>query len=458
MGTFGKTFTREIGKSTGKWVSNKVFGDGHATPHKIIHAREREKARVERDNAQNYRVQQKELERNRRERDKRLAQQEKAMAEREKQQMIESNNSEVEDHNNYINVIQSVHKDYSKEMNWQQILESEEPEYVQTSSELKKEITKFTNDYIDDQITEAKGNSKLSLARLVIGKLYEKKYSWIFKIASNKTFFVITGLLCLMGAIYSTSLSGFSKYFILILSAIIFMGVYLIKKGAKDFNVGVALEDKIEELEYSRSILIKKNLTEQEELHQQYLTEKEDFKKVLEIAKGIESKNSQSYTYAINFFNPFRDVNQYGSDISFTVNSNSINVDYFVHSEEVIPNTTKKTIRKGVEVKEEQMPTSRFNEIYQDYVCSCILRISKEVFQLLPVIDNVQVNAKGSVMNTSTGNHEEKTIVSAKINRSKLAELNFELLDPSDSMSNFEHRMDFKKMDGFKPVDEFIFV
>lgn len=458
MGTFGKTFTREIGKSTGKWVSNKVFGDGHATPHKIIHAREREKARVERDNAQNYRVQQKELERNRRERDKRLAQQEKAMAEREKQQMIESNNSEVEDHNNYINVIQSVHKDYSTEMNWQQILESEEPEYVQTSSELKKEITKFTNDYIDDQITEAKGNSKLSLARLVIGKLYEKKYSWIFKIASNKTFFVITGLLCLMGAIYSTSLSGFSKYFILILSAIIFMGVYLIKKGAKDFNVGVALEDKIEELEYSRSILIKKNLTEQEELHQQYLTEKEDFKKVLEIAKGIESKNSQSYTYAINFFNPFRDVNQYGSDISFTVNSNSINVDYFVHSEEVIPNTTKKTIRKGVEVKEEQMPTSRFNEIYQDYVCSCILRISKEVFQLLPVIDNVQVNAKGSVMNTSTGNHEEKTIVSAKINRSKLAELNFELLDPSDSMSNFEHRMDFKKMDGFKPVDEFIFV
>ena len=57
-------------------------------------------------------------------------------------------------------------------------------------------------------------------------------------------------------------------------------------------------------------------------------------------------------------------------------------------------------------------------------------------------------------MNTATGNHEEKTIVSAKINRSKLAELNFELLDPSDSMSNFEHRMDFKKTEGFKPVED----
>jgi hypothetical protein len=55
MGTFGKTLTRELGKNTGKWVSNKVFGDGHATPHKIIHARQQEKARVERDSARNYR-------------------------------------------------------------------------------------------------------------------------------------------------------------------------------------------------------------------------------------------------------------------------------------------------------------------------------------------------------------------------------------------------------------------
>jgi hypothetical protein len=454
MGTFGKTFTREIGKNTGKWVSNKVFGDGHATPHKIIHAREKQQARVERDNARNYRDQQKQLERDRREQEKRLAQLEKEAAVREKQQMIETNLSEVEEHNNYINVIQSVHKDYSKEMNWQEILESEEPEYVKNSTELKNEIIKYTNDYVDGQIVTAKENSKLSLARLVIGKLYEKKYAWMFKIASNQTFFSIIGLLCLMGAMYSMSLDGFLKYLVLFLSAIIFAGVFLIKKGAKDFNVGVELEDTIEELENNRPIWLKENLTEQDEAHKQFLKEKEDFKKVVEIAKGVQNKNSQSYTYALNFFNPFEDLNEYGSDISFTVNSNSISVDYFVHSEEVIPNTTKKALRKGIEVKEEQMPTSRFNEIYQDYVCSCVLRISKEVFQLLPVIDNVQVNAKGSVMNTATGNHEEKTIVSAKINRSKLAELNFELLDPSDSMSNFEHRMDFKKTEGFKPVED----
>lgn len=83
MGTFGKSFTREIGKNTGKWVSNKVFGDGHATPHKIIHARQREKARNEREEARNFREHQKQLERDRREREKEYAQREKEMAERE---------------------------------------------------------------------------------------------------------------------------------------------------------------------------------------------------------------------------------------------------------------------------------------------------------------------------------------------------------------------------------------
>lgn len=35
--TFGSSFKRELGKNTGRFVSNKVFGDGHASKSKIIH-------------------------------------------------------------------------------------------------------------------------------------------------------------------------------------------------------------------------------------------------------------------------------------------------------------------------------------------------------------------------------------------------------------------------------------
>lgn len=34
MGTFGRSFSRELGKNTGKFVSNKVFGDSWSTPYR----------------------------------------------------------------------------------------------------------------------------------------------------------------------------------------------------------------------------------------------------------------------------------------------------------------------------------------------------------------------------------------------------------------------------------------
>lgn len=47
MGIFGKSFSREIGKNTGKWVSNKVFKDGHSTPYRV--KIQREKLKVEQE-------------------------------------------------------------------------------------------------------------------------------------------------------------------------------------------------------------------------------------------------------------------------------------------------------------------------------------------------------------------------------------------------------------------------
>ena len=43
MGKGTDSFKKEIGKNTGKYISTKLFGDKHATPHKIIIAREETK-------------------------------------------------------------------------------------------------------------------------------------------------------------------------------------------------------------------------------------------------------------------------------------------------------------------------------------------------------------------------------------------------------------------------------
>ncbi|EHO10007.1 hypothetical protein HMPREF9714_01692 [Myroides odoratimimus CCUG 12901] len=83
---------------------------------------------------------------------------EKEMVEREKQLMIESNIAEVREHENYINILQSVHVDYADKMDWNRILNEEGPEYVHNSKELESEIRKYTNYYIDGEIATAKKN------------------------------------------------------------------------------------------------------------------------------------------------------------------------------------------------------------------------------------------------------------------------------------------------------------
>ena len=98
------------------------------------------------------------------------------------------------------------------------------------------------------------------------------------------------------------------------------------------------------------------------------------------------------------------------------------------------------------------MPKTKFYEIYQDYVCGCVLRIARELFALLP-IEMTVITANGKAVNTKTGYLEDQPILSVAIPRETLSGLNFNLLDPSDSMANFVHMMKFMKTKGFQQVE-----
>jgi hypothetical protein len=123
----------------------------------------------------------------------------------------------------------------------------------------------------------------------------------------------------------------------------------------------------------------------------------------------------------------------------------------FVNNNSVIPKDYKALLKSG-KVSVGKLSKTKFFELYQDYVCSAILRVSRELFALLP-INMVVVNAIGELLNTSTGYFERKSILSVLIPRDTLERLNFEMLDPSDSMDNFLHKMSFKQTKGFSPID-----
>lgn len=191
---------------------------------------------------------------------------------------------------------------------------------------------------------------------------------------------------------------------------------------------------------------------EYQEALQAYEQEYADWGAAREVGSRILAGIAAAYIDVIRQTDPFSDISELGSSIEFQAESSAlVEVTLHVNSEQVIPSEAKSLLKSG-KLSVKQMPKGRFYELYQDYVCSCVLRVARELFALLP-IEMVIVNAMGSILNTQTGYMEEQPILSVTIPRKTLEGLNFEMIDPSDSMSNFVHRMTFRKTKGFSAIE-----
>lgn len=101
------------------------------------------------------------------------------------------------------------------------------------------------------------------------------------------------------------------------------------------------------------------------------------------------------------------------------------------------------------------MTKSNYNELYQDYVCSVVLRIAREIFALVP-INEIVITAKDEMLDSKTGYKNLEIILSVFIVRNTIESLNLNNIDPSDSMQNFIHNMNFKKTTGFSSVKQVV--
>ncbi|SKA41799.1 hypothetical protein SAMN04488128_105518 [Chitinophaga eiseniae] len=182
----------------------------------------------------------------------------------------------------------------------------------------------------------------------------------------------------------------------------------------------------------------------------QYETDLTDWHALQRISNGISNRESSAFREALQFFKPFDEMDELGSRLTFSVTPDNIVVDLHVNGINIIPNYVLSQTARG-KLSKKNMPIGKFNELYQDYVCSCALRIAREAFAYLP-LNLVVVNASTQLLNTSTGREEEQTILATAINRDTLNKLRFEMLDPSDSMTNFITNMKFSKTNGFSPV------
>ncbi|HDS1212240.1 hypothetical protein [Shewanella algae] len=177
-----------------------------------------------------------------------------------------------------------------------------------------------------------------------------------------------------------------------------------------------------------------------------------EWKESVAIAKALLDGKAEAKIEAIENLQPFTEISNLGSSLSISVYDNGIlEATINVHGTEIVPSETKSLLKSG-KLSVKNMPKGKFNEIYQDYVCSCVLRVGNELFSAIP--DNlVIVTAVDELLNSQTGHLEDAPILSVAVSRSTIERLNLEAIDPSDSMDNFKHNMSFKKTKGFERVE-----
>ena len=191
-----------------------------------------------------------------------------------------------------------------------------------------------------------------------------------------------------------------------------------------------------------------------QEAMQTYANEKAEREELKDLAFRILAQEHKAYIQALVELSPLREISDLGSLLNFTVHSGTlIGCEIKVNSTQIIPTEVKSLTSSG-KLSVKAMPKGRFHEIYQDYVCGCMLRVAREVFAMLPV-ETLLVTAMADLPDSRRGHTVEQPVLSAAMPRTVIARLNFDKLDSSEALENFRHRGDFKasrKSGVFQPI------
>ncbi|HVT88437.1 MAG TPA: 3'-5' exonuclease [Tepidisphaeraceae bacterium] len=111
----------------------------------------------------------------------------------------------------------------------------------------------------------------------------------------------------------------------------------------------------------------------------------------------------------------------------------------YLNSPDVIPEQTKKLLSSG-RVSLKKSSKRDFILLYQDHLCSSILRLARDFLARLP-IEKVLVHGFIPAIDTATGQPIDRCVVSCLIGRDRMSAIEFEKVDPSDCLCNFPNTM-----------------
>lgn len=164
-----------------------------------------------------------------------------------------------------------------------------------------------------------------------------------------------------------------------------------------------------------------------------------------QLAQSVLSGDPAACQMALDHLGPFQVFQQMGSSLNVVITRSWCVEAWLVGntSTDVVPFTHIDITAKG-NLSRRDMSDKRYWELYQDHVCSAALRVAREIFSILP-IPIALVHVGYPFTSSRTGHPEFKPVLSVAIDKPTFESLNLHVIDPSDSMDNFEHRMEQKR-------------
>lgn len=212
-------------------------------------------------------------------------------------------------------------------------------------------------------------------------------------------------------------------------------------------NYKPTFRDKLFNRITAKKMIIEEKLPEAKELDFEIYQRKQRLK---DAASRIINGDNDAWIVALTDYAPFDDIEGFGSEINFDINNNELIVNFTVGNEEVVP-TDVLTLTTTNKLSRKKMGKTNYLALYQDYVCSCVIRIAREVFAILP-IDTVLIHVYD--FGQADLPPKKGCILSTRIKRENLNSLDFENIDCSDTIETFEHNMKYLKTKGFRLVEE----
>lgn len=165
---------------------------------------------------------------------------------------------------------------------------------------------------------------------------------------------------------------------------------------------------------------------------------KEEWLRLVALSRRINASECRAFVDAFELVDPLAELLEYGASATLSVTSPRVACcSLSVSGINAVPAEMKSLTSTG-KLSVKGMPRSKFHEVYQDHVCSCMLRAAREVFALLPV-QTVYVTASAAL-----ADGQSKPVLSAEFSRGNLEALDFDNVDPSTAVEQFRHRGDFK--------------